>query len=144
MSEMVERAARKIAANLDSNRRPDTPYGYRRAMDKGSYEVYFLDYPEWRELIADVTIVARYAKEDEAEEHATRLQTEFLARAALLAALDLEDGAMRSAILGAMGFYGDGAGGFSHHAHDQARAAISALRAMVLTPEEGKEGKGHE
>lgn len=31
----------------------ETPYGCRRKMDKSGYEVYFLDYPDWRDVIAE-------------------------------------------------------------------------------------------
>lgn len=31
----------------------ETPYGWRRKMDKSGYEVYFLDYPDWRTVIAE-------------------------------------------------------------------------------------------
>ena len=64
----------------------------------------------------------------------TRLR---VATAALLAALDPEDEAMRKAMLSAMGFYCEPGLKFSAPAHDQARAAISALRAMVLPNEKG-------
>jgi hypothetical protein len=91
-----------------------------------------------------------------------------MAEATLLAALDLEDEAMvasvhdavRKGVCETCGVPASGQGegvtdcGCARpiwrpaSSEEQARAAISALRSMVLpnepTPEEGKEGKGHE
>jgi len=53
----------------------ETPYNWRRNMDKTAYEVYFLDYPDWRDVVAEPQRIVFESKDREAvETHCAELQ----------------------------------------------------------------------
>ena len=53
----------------------DTPYGWRRNLDKTAYEVYFLDYPDWRDVVAEPQrIVFESRNHQEVASHCAELQ----------------------------------------------------------------------
>lgn len=131
--DMIERAADAI--ELDNAKRLDTPFGSRRAIDKSCFEVYYLDYPDWREVIRDVTIIARYPSDEEADAHALKLQKQWAARAALLAALDLSnDKTAFQVLVTALAVADDGhPDGLKYH--EQAKAALLALHDHIAQGE---------
>jgi hypothetical protein len=55
----------------------DTPYNWRRTIDKSGYEVVQTTNEDWRECIGTVERLAFYHTEHEAEQHALRLDAQF-------------------------------------------------------------------